>query len=485
MRTLFVAAVAIFTLAFVSLAAAQRHDAALRGAGPDPSCDALLGGTVNAPDEVRADPTRGLPRGWPKAPAGLLPGHVFLRTGTETFNRLYEFATRRGNVYGRLRSGKGPWRRLPLPSCFAGRVASISADDDEMVALDDEGRIFTMDNALKDSRLFNWSKRWGPPIWQGDGYVLPGGVKAWAWSVISPVEDRNWTDPAGNRTPIGTFKVSHIWGLRSGGRRLTFWDPWLPRDESYEMCGPRRGRFKAINMSASGSVVFVIGPRGDMFTRPYDFDLSGHDPIFFDYSYEDQRGMGDGAPIQLPAEGWTEQPKIPGTITSEISIHKIGRDMIHRILRVEGRRHGRTGFWQRDIAAPRASGWRFHATGAPLQGERLGNPARDTSGLGLGRGEDHRYRMHGDGIRATILDFNVYCSPSRLRIHRNGNVRKLLLHSADGLRQVERGRGLDGEPRDQYGAIEYPDGTFREVTIQATRSQVVVEEPGWRFERVR
>ena len=97
--------------------------------------------------------------------------------------------------------------------------------------------------------------------------------------MISPVEDHNWTDPAGNRTAIGAGKVSHIWGLRRGGRRLTFWDPWLPLDESYEMCGPHRGRFRAVNLSASGSWVFVIGRRGDMFTRPYDFDLSGHDDV--------------------------------------------------------------------------------------------------------------------------------------------------------------------------------------------------------------
>src|ERR1700754_2744719 len=102
------------------------------------------------------------------------------------------------------------------------------------------------------------------------------------------------------------------------------------------MCGPYRGRFKAVNLSASGSEIFVIGARGDMFTRLYDFDISGHDPVFFQYAYDNQRGRGDGAPIQLPAEPWKRQPKIPGTITSQISIHKVGRDSVHRILRVEG-----------------------------------------------------------------------------------------------------------------------------------------------------
>ena len=186
--------------------------------------------------------------------------------------------------------------------------------------------------------------------------TLPA-TKAWSWSVISPLEDGSWVDPAGNRTAIGSGKVSHIWGLRRGGQRMTFWDPWLPLDESYEMCGPHRGRFKAVNLSASGSFVFVIGRRGDMFTRLYDFDISGHDPVFFEYSYEDQRGKGDGAPIQLPAERWTEQPKIPGKVTRTISIHTTDVGSIHRILRVEGRRSGATGYWERDVADRRAKGW--------------------------------------------------------------------------------------------------------------------------------
>jgi hypothetical protein len=326
-----------------------------------------------------------------------------------------------------------------------------------------------MDNALKDPTAFNWTNRWGTPFWTGPGYTLPA-TRAWSWSVISPLEDENWTDPAGNRTAVGSGKVSHIWGLRPGGRRITFWDPWLPLDESYEMCGPHRGRFKAVNLSASGSFVFVIGRRGDMFTRFYDFDISGHDAVFFDYSYEDQRGKGDGAPIQLPAARWVEQPKIAGRITSAISIHKTGVDAIHRILRVEGKRHGETGYWERDVAERRADGWQFHATGLPLARKRLRNPRRDTSRRRLGRSENRRY---GD-----LLNYNVYCSPARIR--RGG--RTLLLHHVDGLRQQARSRGLDDLPRMQYGAVE-DDGKFTEVTVQATRDEVTLEELGWTFSR--
>src|SRR5437588_199185 len=315
------------------------------------SCKALAASTVGQPEQFGVDQPASLPASWPAAPRGL-PRRVFLRTATETFNRKYAFAVRGGEIYAQVPGQT--WRRMPLPPCFDRRLKSISADDDEMIALDGAKRVFTMDNASKSGALFNWSSRWGTPFWLGPGYTLPDGVVAWAWSVVSPEEDGRYTDPAGNHQPIGGAKVSHIWALRSGGRRISFWDPWLPLDESYGICGPDRGRFTAVNLSASGSTIFVIGKRGDMFTRVYDFDLSGHDRFFDKYSYADQRGKGDNAPIQLPAFGWVHQPKIAGPITSAISIHKVGRDTIHRTLRVGGI----GGYWEKDITQLRPGNWR-------------------------------------------------------------------------------------------------------------------------------
>src|SRR3954463_9645694 len=427
-----IGAVAI-VLAAATGARAQAPDLPIDESVREQSCKSLQGGTAGVPDQAPAGPLGGIPASGPGARAGLLPSHVYLRTQTETFNRLYEFATRKGAIYVRARGAADKWRAMPLPLCFDGRVSSISLDDDEMIALDDARRVYTMDNALKDPSSFNWTSRWGPPFWTGTGFALPDGVRAWSWSVISPLEDQTWKDPAGNRTAIGSGKVSHIWSLRTGGQRLTFNDPWLPLDQSYEMCGPRRGRFKAMNLSASGSVVFVIGRYGDLFTRLYDFDISGHDPAFFQYSYENQRGKGDGAPIQLPAAPWVEQPKVPGTITSAISIHKVGTGAIHRILRVEGSRDGRTGYWERDVAAPASAGWEFHATGRPLTGAPVDNPRRDTSEVGLGPAEDARWRT-ADGT-AELLDYNVYCSPARLVVRDGGQVRELRLHHLDGVRQ--------------------------------------------------
>ncbi len=308
--------------------------------------------------------------------------------------------------------------------------------------------------------------------------MLPPVVD-WAWTVISPVEDGGWTDPAGNVTPIGQGKVSHIWGIRDGGQRLTFWDPWLPLDDSYEACGPVRGRFRSVAISASGSELFVIGAHGDMYTRLYDFDISGMDPVFFTYSYEDQRGKGDGAPIQLPPEDWARQPKIAGEITDAISVHKDGAA---RVLRVEGRRDGTTGYWERRVGQA-TGGWTFHATGERLSGKVLDNPRRDTSRLGLGPAEDARYVMRRGGVEAVIDDFSTSCSPAHLTVRESGVTKAYLLHHVDGLRQRVRSRGLDDTPREQLGAIEGPTGTFETATLAATRGAIALKERGWTFTR--
>ncbi len=448
-----------------------------------PACAAALnpGGTANTPDAVRAGPAKPLPSAWRKPRRQ--PRQVDLRSSTATYNRLYEFVLRHGHLLAHPRAGREPWRRVPLPECLDGRLTAIAADDDEMIGLDRGRQIYTMDNALKAPGRWNWTSRWGPPTWRGDGFVLPS-TDAWSWSVISPAEDKRWTDPAGNHTAVGTYKVSHIWGLRDGGRKLSFWDPWLPRDNSYEMCGPHRSRFRAVNVSASGSHIFVIGAHGDMFTRLYDFDLSGYDQVFFHYSYEDQRGAGDSAPIQLPAEPWRRQPKIHGHITSAISVSKFGVDAVHAHLRVGGRRRGHVGYWRRDVAAPWSKGWHFHRTGGPLPGRPLPNPRGNTSRRGLDPSEDGRYVMDEAGTRGVIGNFNVYCSPASLTIRNAGGpTRQLTLHTVDGLRQTTRARGLDDVPRQQYGAIEYPSGRFETVTVLATRNQIVIPEHGWVFKR--
>ena len=101
-----------------------------------------------------------------------------------------------------------------------------------------------------------------------------------------------------------------------------------------------------------------------------------------------------------------------------------------------------------------------------------------------------------------MQSLNVYCSPARLRIRPTGGKPfDLVLHNIDGLRQSPRARGLDGEPREQYGDIEVPKAAytnpaarsfvqntlggrrFTDVTLEVTAHQLQIKELGWTFSR--
>jgi hypothetical protein len=467
-------------------------------------CPELAGGTAGIPEQPFVPPRQPI-TGNPYAdgdatgaPASL-PEDVRFRTTQESFNRRYEFAIAEGTIWYRanpeMTGISQPWAPLDVPGCFDGRVIGIAVDDDELIAIDDERWIYTMDNALAHPASFNWTMRWGPPFWTGSGHRLPSGIRDWDWSVLSWLEDRTFRDDAGNDHEVGQGKVSHIWVLDEADRRLTYIDPWLPRDESLEMCAPHRGRFRPEALGASGSTIFVVGPHGDLFTRLYDFDIGGADTFFFSYSYEDQRDARNPA-IQLPSPDWIPHTKIPGTITDRISIHKIGSGSFHRELRVEGRHQGRTGYWHKDITE---AAWGFTVTDEPLRGSVLANPQTDSSAWALGPSEDRRYVGTHDDARIVVADFHVACTPARLDVRfDDGQTLPLVLHVADGLRQSERARGLDAEPRWRQGTIEVPpevreqatgparafldelgDDQFIKANLDVTADRMVFRAQGW------
>ncbi len=481
MRTVTPLATALAALALAVVPGAAR-------AADPPACDALAGGTVNAVDAVpwAQIPEAGSLTQWPAAPAGLLPGRVTLRDATESFNQRYQFATRGGQIYVAERGGRAgaraDWRTLPLPDCFAGRVATISADDDELVAIDRDRRIFTMDNALKGPDLFNWSKRWGPPLWEGPGRRLPGRVIAWAWSVLSPAEDKTWTDVGGTRHPVGERKVSHVWALRDGGRRMTFMDPWLPDDDSYEMCGPYRSRFRAVNLSASGSQIFVIGAHGDLFTRLYDFDLAGHDEVFMRYAYtkSHRRRSSCRRPRGCASRRCRARSRARSASRRRASARAT------RSCASRARRGGRSGYWEKRLLARSPRAWRFHRDDRRLRGTLLDNPQRDSSRVGLAaHAEDLRFSGEAGALRVAVEDFNVSCTPATLTVAAGRRAVTLRLHSVDALRQVPRARGLDANPRALYATIEVPPAVRARAAALPPALRALLRGPlGARFTKV-
>lgn len=413
-----------------------------------------LTGTAGLPDLPSGSSTLGLSLLRPAA--GPLPPQIHFRGTAQTFNRRWSFVLRDGRVYVKEAAQTGGWRTMSLPGCLAGHVTGISVDDDELVALDESGNIYTMDHALNAPWTWNWTHRFGAPLWMGGGNTVPYHSARWAWSVISPGEDKVWRDSAGNDHPVGAAKVSHVFALSDDGSRITYVDPWLAADHSYEMATPKQGRFQAQALSTAASTSFVINRYGDMYTRLYDFDISGSDRVFFGYSYEDQRGAADPK-IQLPTPDWAAQPKIPGQVTDRISVHKTGVGSDARELRVEGGDGTRTGYWSKSLTA---SQWTFTPTDQPFEGHVLQNTPDDRSGDTLAPPSPYSYTGTQGQVTATVDEFDVAVAATPLILRAGGQQVRLMLHTVDGLRLTPHAPGITSEPRSFYGTVEIPQAAL-------------------------
>ena len=476
------------TLAFTS---GTVLDASAPAIGASPSCRLPLGTTIGAIDPP-VPGTTGL-ASLPKAPRNVhLPQRVTVRTPKATFNHSWSFALAKGRIYTMPATGTGGWRAIRMPGCLAGTITAISADDQTLFAIGAHRRIYSMAQALNAPALWNWTSRWGTPLWLGEkGFTLPANTISWSGSQLDRFQDKTWTDRAGHAQHI-YGEVTHIYALTGDGSHLTMMDPWLPLDYSYAVPTPHHGRFRSIAVSASGSEVFVINRLGDMYTRLYDFDMSGSNTAVLRYSYQDQRSLPAApefglhllpnyAAIQLPAVGWVHQPKIPGVITSAISVNRTGAGSSARELRVEGRRAGRTGYWHKMVDAPR---WRFTRTGGALSATPLSNPRRDTSAQTLSPPHGHTYTARTARYRAALGRFASDSDRTNLRLtFPGGATLPLVLHTVDGLRQTPRAAGLDDHARAYTGAVEVPIAVLHTLakSAPAVRSFVTSVLAGERF----
>ncbi len=490
-----IAAVVALAATLLGAPTATALPAAVPATGPGAVCAPL--GTAQFPPGQPPNTSQAGLGAFARATRPGLPHTVALRTPEQSFNQRWDFALVDRVLYTRPRGTAG-WRTVALPPCLQHRLRAISLDDDEMLAVDSRGTVFTMDNLLREPASWNWTHAWGAPLWQGNGTRLPSGTgDRWAWSVSSPWTTRTWTDSAGNRQPLGQGKVSHIISLVGDGSRIVTQDPWLADDYSYEIGTPHNGRFQAAAISAAGSTTFIVNRLGDMYTRLYDFDSSGSDIVFYRYSWLDQRGKPSAselasqrvnpgyAAVQLPAPGWRRQPKIPGEITAAISIHQTGAGSSARELRVAGRRDGATGYWHKPIDA---RSWAFTHTGAALTSPIIANPPTDTSAQTLAAPSLSAYRAtlptRGPvaGYVLSVREFAWAVSARTATVTApNGVSFPVVLHTIDGLRQLPRAAGLSAEPRDMYGAIELVPGppspersAFRRAWLGGTTAPVSI-----------
>ncbi len=461
-----VASLAAVTTAVVILAGLLSATPASAAPPNELDCLALLAGTTGIPyvgeNIPAANTATGLPKGFgPLASANQLkglPSRVVFKDQRSTFSTTYAFALLKGQIFV-LRANNGTalpgekWHLLELPACLDGKVTSITADEKLLFATGPGRQLYSngMPNGAPASEHWTW--RWGPYFYLGSGMTLFDDVTRWSASGFSP--DATFTDTSGRtQHPIG---VATAYLMRDSGRRITYLDPWLPQDESREVCTPNRGTLPLANISSAGSTIFAVGQRGELFTRLYDFDVSGANTFLGKYSWESPRPASDTR-WQLPGPAWRAQPKPRGTITDRISIARTGVDASHRLLVVEGRDTlGRAGRFEKQI---NASSWKFIATKDQLTGRAL--PLKRP--LAVGKVDSKTYVGTIGGRKAVVSNFGPECSPATLTVSFGGKVNlALVLHSSDGMRQEVRDRGLTDVPREYNGAIEIPAATYRSI----------------------
>lgn len=423
------------------------------------------------------NPESGATAALPPGVARRLPRTLLLGGGgAEAFNARYDYATRDGDLYFRTRkrgaTPAGPWGAVVLPACFAGRIASIDADRDWLLVVTEDREVLTTSRADAGPERFDWSMRWGPILGFGERLRLPADTIAWsASSTTGAYRFRDATGGLRNTAGAGT-----LYELRVGGQRITYDDPWLPTDGSYELCGPREGRFRAAGIAAGGATVMVIGDHGELYTRTFDFDLSGANTLLLKYGY------GDATPasaIRLPRAGWRAQPPIDRPLTSAISVVVTGLDEPQRLLRVAGRnRAGHTGVWQKRIDAAR---WNWVRSDEPLPGRPLSDDRRPAP---LGAPATAAYRARIGDVEVEVPDLSVACSPATLRLRApSGATLELPLHLVEAIRQATRGPGLDATPRGYLGQIEVPAAVRASAAARDPALRAVLDGPlgGRRF----
>ncbi|MBU1242197.1 hypothetical protein KJ612_03265 [Myxococcota bacterium] len=418
-----------FLLVLVSMPACHRD------AGTDPA-DAGTDGDVALPD-ADADADGGLvPECFDGTAEGDFPDRVIFRTREKSFNRRWYVTLSEGRIWVRPNTDNGEpageWRLLGtgLPAGSdvnrfdpPTAIVEISADGTWLHALSSAGVFYRGTDFNGDVHAsFTWSDGWGHPAATGPGITAEFPTTfGWSVSDSQAAGVGRYEDRLGTSHSVG-LGVAHLYRLGPDGRSLIFNDWWLPADWSRQICLPDRGTFLAENLSVSASTVFIVGTLGELYTRLYDFDTAGENDTLT-YSFLINAASGDTR--ALPAEEWRRQPDITdGLITGRITITQDGQGNAARLLRVEGVRDGRTGFYFKHIFDET---WSFEETGLSVCGPFLNAPVRvppapvEPADFPL-RGTLVRSPLFGPSVSVgvDIPRFNLMCSPAEAHVLVNG-----------------------------------------------------------------
>lgn len=452
--------------------------------------------------------------GWTPPPLARvkLPQDVPLKTPTLTFHRDQLFGLWEGRIwFKRNPSLEGaleePWRLfgdgLPFPADGRpeferpARIAALSADADDLVAVDDTGRAFictTESRAL--SSVNGWSDGWGFPG-KRPLRLDERAAHAKGFAVGRRAEHVVWfEDGIGNRHNWGPMGTTTFYLLHQSGQELLFTDNGLPNDFSRELCGPDDGRFVAEGLSASATAVMLIDRYGRVLTQFNDYDVNGGTPNF-EYTYRsevfadrDPESLRTSLlPYYLPLVPWRwhEPVRLLGQarLSTRITILQTGVGNSARELRIGARGPGgELGYFVKTLDADE---WRFVADPAVqvpdeawLENDDVlrGAVERATTGAdvtksALPRGKSYRASWKGtlklpkEGALSEVpdvevtLDWNPYCPPGRLTFHTGADAFDVTLHTVDFWSPAHRHRpGFDGSPMLLLGTLVFDDAVL-------------------------
>ncbi|MBN2358668.1 MAG: hypothetical protein JXR83_04395 [Deltaproteobacteria bacterium] len=384
-----------------------------------------------------------------------LPDRFFVNTPTRSVTRHYLYAIHDGRIWTKANpegpyAGRDDWHLfmgtgLPFasedkPVQPARAIVELSADDQWLVALSDQGYLYRTDE-------HGWTHEWGlPQLGLTSLLRLPAGTRGWAFSN----RHRNveyYEDPYGNQFNWGRSGCTTLLALKADGQQIAYSDPWVSPDFSRQICGPRRGRVRIESLAGSASTLFALTAAGDLYTRFYDYDSDGSTPMFRFRYFErvERHGVPGSDPRSelrtrgLPPPDWVEQPAIAvgprGRLGRNIAIVQNGKGNAARELRVQGLGpDGRPGYYFKQLEDPI---WRFRVTGEaiaetdllPRRPPPVVTVNRDRAAAGFVV-DGHGNRRHG--IRVEAPDLNLNCSPLRLRFcFGPGREFEALLHTAD------------------------------------------------------
>lgn len=396
---------------------------------------------------------------------------ILIKTPTRTFNSRYYYAIKDGRIWMRPNpetTGKEePWvlmgcEGLPCQPdnpdfVIPEQITEISADADELTAIDNQHRFYARTSA-------------GPGMLSKDEWIIKHGFPKESLEIPDALRDKRamsmgrrhvdvlWHEDADNNVHhYGTMGTSTIYLLAPDGYEIWYTDNGMPADFSNQICGPERGGFVAENLQASAGALFVINRAGEMYTQMNDFDLNGGTSMFINYTYTPQayRPEDKGTdyetnlkPWRLPMPNWQKQPAIPlsgqARISTQITILQNGQGNAARELRVAGQdSSGQSGYWFKGI---QASAWQFKAlplSVSPTAWIDPGHLAPRVKPQDL----DYQELSPKHDYRVELLNFNLHCSPSTLRLTYHNRQIDFKLYTIDAWINVRRrDPGRDGTP---------------------------------------